>query len=119
MCRSVLAILLLLPTSLFAQGFVPNPDWRFENFNNQNHFVSRGIATIATDKYGYVWASSQGVVRFDGYRTLNFNRFDHANGALRDNATNLVADSTGRIWVTSGGLCYYDDAHSRFIYVEA
>ncbi len=116
MCRSVFIFLLLLPLSVFAQEFTPNPDWRFENFNNQNHFISRSVESIATDKFGYIWVSSQGIQRFDGYRTLDFNRFDHANGALRDNAANVAADSTGRIWATSGGLCYYDDVHSRFIY---
>lgn len=119
MRRSVFIIWLFVPLCLFAQEFTPNPDWRFENFNNQNHFVSRSIETIAMDKYGYIWASSRGVQRFDGYHMLDFNRFEQTNGALRDNSASLIADPTGRIWVTSGGLCYYDDAHGRFVYVEA
>src|ERR1700744_5281083 len=118
MCRSVFFFLLLFPSCLFAQGFIPNPDWRFENFNNQNHFVSKPVESLSTDKYGYVWTSGHGVQRFDGYRTLDFDRFDPKNGPLRDNSANLTADSTGRIWVTSGGLCYYDDAHGKFVYVD-
>jgi len=111
-------LLLLLPFNLFAQVFTPNPDWRFENFNSQNHFISRYINNLALDKHGYVWACSLGVQRFDGYRTIDFNSFEQAKGGLRDNATDVVADNSGRIWVSSAGLCYYDDASGKFIYVE-
>ena len=119
MVRYALIFLLILPFWSFAQRFIPNPDWRFENFNSQNHFISRAIEGIATDKYGYVWTCGQGIQRFDGYKTIDFNRFDPSKGALRNNATSLVADNTGRIWITSAGLCYYDDASGRFVYVEA
>lgn len=117
MRRSVFIFLFLFPLCLSAQNAATSSDWRFENFNNQNHFVSLPIESIITDKYGYVWTGGVGVQRFDGYHTLSFNRFDHTNGALRDNATNLTIDNTGRIWVTSAGLCYYDDARSKFVYI--
>ncbi len=109
--------MLLLPFNLLAQSFTPNPDWRFENFNNQNHFVSREIANLTIDKHGYVWTCSRGVQRFDGYKTVDFNSFNHSKGSLRDNYTNIITDDNGRVWVSSAGLCYYDDESGKFIYI--
>jgi len=114
----IVFILLFIPFDLLAQAFTPNPDWRFENFNNQNHFISAGIGDIAIDKNNYVWTSSTGVQRFDGNKTLDFNSFDRSNGGLKSNATDVIADHTGRLWVSSAGLCYYDDASGKFIYVQ-
>ena len=111
-------LLLITPFCLLAQAFTPNPDWRFENFNSQNHFISRAVNNITMDKYGYVWTCSGGVERFDGYRTTEFSSFDQAKGGLRDNYTDIIADNDGRIWVSSAGLCYYDDAGGKFVYVE-
>jgi len=115
----VFLLFLVIPFVALAQGFTPDPDWRFENFNSQNHFISREINAIAMDKNGYVWTASWGVQRFDGYRTLDFNSFDQSKDRLRDNGTDLTADSLGRIWISSSGLCYYDDASGKFIYVDS
>jgi signal transduction histidine kinase/ligand-binding sensor domain-containing protein len=118
MIKFIFSLLIsILPYCLFAQSFTPNPDWRFENFNSQNHFISRGIADIALDKHGYVWTCSGGVQRFDGYKTVDFNSFDPKSG-LKSNYTSIKADNTGRIWVCSVGICYYDDASGKFIYIK-
>lgn len=69
-------------------------------------------------KYGYVWACSRGVQRFDGYKTLDFNSFDQSKGSLRSNSTSIITDNNGRVWVSSAGICYYDDARGKFIYIE-
>src|SRR5437879_2649831 len=90
-------LLLLLSLDLPAQVFTPNPDWRFESFNSQNHFISRGVADIAMDKHGYIWTCSDGVQRFDGYKTIDFNSFDRASG-LKGNYTSIQADNDGKIW---------------------
>lgn len=111
-------LIIFLPVSLAAQVFTPNPDWRFENFNSQNHFTSRGISDITMDKNGYIWACSDGVQRFDGYKTIDFNSFDRSTGGLRGNYTSIKADNSGRIWVCSLGICYYDDASGKFIYIR-
>ena len=118
--RKALFLLFFLaaPLWLIAQSFAPDPDWRFENFNNENHFISTGISDITVDKHGYVWTSSNGIQRFDGYRTIDFNSFDRAKSGLRDNTTDVVADADGRIWVSSAGLCYYDDVSGKFAYIQ-
>jgi len=107
---------------MLAQAFTPSPDWRFDNYNDQNHFIGRGISNITMDKHNYVWTSSSGIQRFDGYKTTDFNTFnafDKAKSGLRDNNSNVAADTGGKIWVSSGGLCYFDDARGKFTYVEA
>jgi two-component sensor histidine kinase/sugar lactone lactonase YvrE len=109
---------LAAPLYVSCQNFTPDPDWRFENFNSQNHFINRDLNNIAIDKNGYVWTSSSGIQRFDGYKTIDFNSFNEVNGGLKSNTTDLIADKNGRIWVISGGLCYYDDAAGKFIYVQ-
>ncbi len=53
------------------------------------------------DKYGYIWTSGIGIQRFDGYRTIDFNSFDQAKRALRDNYTDVIADNNGRIWINA------------------
>lgn len=110
-------LLISLPFDLFAQGFAPDPDWRFENFNSQNHFISRAISDIAIDKNNYVWTSNSGVQRFDGHKTTEFNSVDENKATLRSNYADIAADNDGRVWVGSGGLCYYDDANGKFVYV--
>lgn len=113
-----LLLLLFLPFNLLAQSFTPNPDWRFENFDSKNHFISREVPDLTMDKHGYLWTCSEGVQRFDGYKTVEFNSFSQVPGSLRGNYTDVAADNTGRIWVSSLGLCYYDDASGKFVYIK-
>jgi len=115
----IAGITLLLPLFTTAQSFTPNPDWRFESFNSQNHFVGGEIHSIAMDKYGYLWTCSRGVQRFDGYHTVDYNSFLTGNNAIRSNAVNIIADDYGRIWAGSGGLCYYDYTLNKFVYITA
>src|ERR1700733_5007992 len=111
-------LLLFMPFVPLAQGFTPDPDWRFENFNSENHFISREIPNLTMDKHGYMWTCSGGLQRFDGYRTIEFNSFDQEKGALRANYTDIITDNTGRVWISSAGLCYFDDATGNFIYIR-
>jgi len=112
-------LLFFLPFALPAQVLRLNPDSRFENFNGQNHFISREIASLTIDKYGYIWTTSNGVQRFDGSRTIEYSSFDQTKGGLRSNYSGVAIDSSGRVWVTSAGLCYYDNASGKFIYAKA
>lgn len=106
------------PLYLLAQQFTPDPDWRFENFNGQNHFVSRNINNVTMDKHGYLWACSRGVQRFDGFKTIDYSSLDTSTGGLKNNYTDLISDSSGRIWVSSAGICYYNEVQGKFIYPD-
>src|ERR1700744_2462402 len=112
-------IILLSAHFVSAQSFTPDPDWRFESFNGQNHFVGGEIHNIAMDKYGYLWTCSRGVQRFDGHHTADYNSFSTGNNAIRSNAANIITDNDGRIWVSPGGFCYYAYDLSKFIYFKA
>src|SRR5580698_4160837 len=89
MLRFKFWLLLFLPFTVSAQSFAPSPDWRFDNFNSQNHFISREISSLTVDRFGYVWACSRGVQRFDGYQTVDFNSFEPGNKAIKDNYTDV------------------------------
>ncbi|HEY0245737.1 MAG TPA: hypothetical protein VGC01_09255, partial [Mucilaginibacter sp.] len=118
MNRPLLSLLLLIiPVSLFAQ-FTPKPDWRFENFNSQNHFTNRGTSNVCMDKYGYIWTSNDGIQRFDGYKMVEYNSFTQLPGSLRSNYTDVTTDRSGQLWVYSQGVCYYDYASGKFVYLK-
>ena len=116
--RFSLLLILFVPIEVFAQAFTPDPDWRFDNFNRQNHFVSRNINNLTIDKHGYIWVCSRGIQRFDGFRTIDYNSLDPSTGGLKNNYTDLISDGDGRIWVSSGGLCYYNETLGKFIYPD-
>ncbi|MEO6630598.1 MAG: hypothetical protein ABIN13_02710 [Mucilaginibacter sp.] len=102
-----------------AQFFTPDPDWRFENFNSQNHFITRQVLGVALDKQGYIWTCGLGVQKFDGIKTVQFNSFNRTVHSLKENyVPQIIADNSGRIWASSGGLCYYDNIGDKFIYVQ-
>ncbi|HEY8929403.1 MAG TPA: triple tyrosine motif-containing protein [Mucilaginibacter sp.] len=111
-------LLLLFPACIFAQVLTPNPDWRFENFNGQNHFTSYGITNVIMDKFGYIWTCGDGVQRFDGYRTVNYNALNHTAGALRGNYTDVATDKYGQLWVSSLGIARYEYRSGKFIYID-
>jgi len=106
------------PCNLFGQSFVPDPDWRFDNFNSQNHFTSGPITELVVDKKGYVWTTGTGLERFDGNHTNYFSRDNHSNGGLRSNYPGVVCDGNGNVWITCDGLCRYDEATGKFVYVK-
>lgn len=111
-------LLMVLPFMVNAQTFTPDPDWRFENFNNLNHFINRNIYNLTVDDDGYLWTASTGVQRFDGLQLVEYNSLSNAAGALKDNYTDVISDDSGRVWVSSVGLCYFDKATDKFIYVQ-
>ena len=110
---------LWLPSHLFGQSFTPDPDWRFENFNNQNHFANAPVAQLAVDRKGYVWTCGTGLRRFDGINTIDFGGIEHTKYGLRGNYPGIFRDNAGNVWVTCRGICRYDDVTNRFIYVKA
>lgn len=103
---------------LFAQGFTPDPDWRFENFNTQNHFTSTAISQLVVDKDGYVWAATNSLLRFDGNHTIEFKSNDRSTSSLRGNYPAIVLDNSRNVWITCHGLCRYDAAANKFVYVK-
>ena len=101
-----------------SQSFTPAPDWRFENFNTQSHFLNRYVGNLTIDGEGYLWTASIGVQKFDGTKLVEYSSLSRAPGSLKDNYTDVIADSSGRVWVSSLGLCYYNRVNNQFVYVQ-
>src|ERR1700722_13088424 len=116
--KTLLCLSLCIPCKVFAQSFTPDPDWRFDNFNSQNHFSSAPVAELVVDKKGYVWASGTSLGRFDGNRTTYFSQETYSNAGLRGSSPGLVCDGKGNVWITCYGLCRYDEAGGKFVYVK-
>lgn len=105
--------------SASAQPFQPQEDWRFDNFNSRNHFITISVENLCIDPHGYLWASTDGVSKFDGFRTIRYNSYRNASAGFKYTyAPSIVTDKYGRVWFgTNGGICYYDDIHDRFNYL--
>ncbi|MEM7030837.1 MAG: two-component regulator propeller domain-containing protein [Chloroflexota bacterium] len=65
---------------------------------NDNPYLSNGIADIAVDNQGNIWAgtSSSGVLKFDGSSWITYTEND---GLARNYVTSIAAHKDGSIWV--------------------
>ena len=90
--KACLCVLMFIPVHVLGQSFTPDPDWRFENFNNQNHFTNAPVSQLVVDKKGYVWTCGTGLRRFDGNNTIDFGGSEHFKYGLRGNYPGLVQD---------------------------
>ena len=103
-----------------AQELIITPDLRFENFNTERNFISDYVGSMTVDSKGYLWASSNGLLRFDGVRFQRYSNFNNQYHGLRNNYNDdLVPDPKGRLWIGNGsGLCYFNDTLGKFIYIN-
>ncbi len=71
-------------------------------------------------KRGYVWASGNGLYRFDGKQCVHFSKLNNRPDNIRDNQIPWIwEDELGRIWTTgNGGICYYDQGADKFNYLD-
>jgi signal transduction histidine kinase/streptogramin lyase/ActR/RegA family two-component response regulator len=78
---------------------------RVEHFSERNGLRSDGVAALATDARGWLWASSNdGVDAFDGQ---GWHHYGQAQGLLWEDCVtmSLIGDSEGSVWIgTSRGL---------------
>ncbi len=74
---------------------------------------------LAQDDRGFIWiASSNGLARWDGYRTRIYRPIEHDRHSLPDAfVQSLHVDARKRLWVgtSGGGLARYDAEHDHFI----
>jgi ligand-binding sensor domain-containing protein len=76
------------------------------------------VSTVYIDRVGFIWtATSQGLVRFDGYSTKLLSRDPADPTSLSDNVVRAICeDCDGGFWVgtNSGGLNLLDRASGKF-----
>lgn len=119
MLKNLSFVFILLPLNLLAQAFTLTADLHFQNFNKQSNYINQYIIDMIVDKSGYVWTCGSGVQRFDGFKTIEYNKFSPSNAPLRiAYSGNLLADRSGRVWVGSGGLCFFDQSINGFRYID-
>jgi hypothetical protein len=69
------------------------------NLNADNGLPSNHIYGMITDKFGYLWISTdKGVVRYNGYECKEFGI---AEGLPTDDIWELLEDKKGRIWLVN------------------
>ncbi|HEX6383313.1 MAG TPA: two-component regulator propeller domain-containing protein [Anaerolineae bacterium] len=118
---SLLAILLLWLSAApgQAQGGdlppLPGQVFRFEQLAGITTKIS--ILDITQDSQGFLWfGGSDGLYRYDGYRTTVFRRDPNDPTTLSDNwVQDLLEDAQGNLWVgTRTGLNRFDPNTQRF-----
>ncbi|MEP7375859.1 MAG: two-component regulator propeller domain-containing protein [Chitinophagaceae bacterium] len=114
---SIFILLLLFTNYSIAQVVLPE----FNTVRGNKTFTLGKVASIAQDKYGYMWFADQGnasLVRYDGYH-LKIYRNDPAdsNSVAAKNFECIAADRSGNIWVGAPeGIDKYDPEKNRFIH---
>lgn len=102
---------------------VPRSNALFERVGDPQRIPDGVVTALAQDAVGFVWiGTTEGLIRFDGYRFKNY-RHDPADpGSLPGSRIEtLFAASDGRLWVGtySSGVAVYDASTDRFTAMEA
>lgn len=88
-------------------------DWR-------DGLTGNSVKGLTKDREGYLWlGTARGIMRFDGYRFLNFNEENtDSTRSFRSSVTVMYTDKKNRIWVGNGrGAAYYSKTKERFYYL--
>ena len=115
--KNILLFLLLINihSSIIAQEVK-----KFKNFGIDNPMSYSFVRTIAQDKDDFMWfGSSEGLDRFDGHQTLNFQHDSSQPNSLSSNViSRIIIDKQQRLWVGTfgGGLNLYRPASQDFIH---
>ncbi|MFZ2854441.1 MAG: two-component regulator propeller domain-containing protein, partial [Rhodocyclaceae bacterium] len=91
-----------------------HPDLRFERVAG---LEADNPSAFLQDRQGFVWtASSTGLYRHDGYRTIHYRHNATVPGSLPSNSAQaLFEDKNGRIWVgTHSGLVRFEAQSGQF-----
>ncbi|MDR0939989.1 MAG: response regulator [Mediterranea sp.] len=106
--------LLLLPSSLWAEGSYPIRQLGMDKGLSNNYVVS-----IAQDKAGFLWfATEEGLNKFDGTRFITYYKDERGTGSITGNELNCLIDdpSDSILWIGTqrAGLNAYDYAAGTF-----
>jgi signal transduction histidine kinase/DNA-binding response OmpR family regulator/ligand-binding sensor domain-containing protein len=116
---SVFLIILWITGWNYSHGFIiKSGNQRVERFVNAQGFFQNTVKAITSDSFGYLWfATSNGLVRYDGY-TFEYFYLDPDNpeSLSNNNLTHLLTDSSGNLWIGSmQGTCLYFGEQERFL----
>jgi ligand-binding sensor domain-containing protein/GGDEF domain-containing protein len=93
----------------------------FKNYGLENPMSYKFVRTIAQDKNAFMWfGSSEGLHKFDGYKTINFHHDSAQKNSLSSDVTSrILIDKKQRLWVAThgGGLNLYRDVSRDFFHI--
>jgi ligand-binding sensor domain-containing protein/serine phosphatase RsbU (regulator of sigma subunit) len=108
--------------SIAPEGAELSPRLRFEHISTDDGLPQSHITAILQDAVGFMWFGTQeGLVRFDGYRTVVYLHVTDGPSAQLPSSyiTSLALDSRGNVWVgTESGLAIRLRDHDRFVVPE-
>jgi ligand-binding sensor domain-containing protein len=80
-------------------------DIRFEKTFAEQGGMSSDILCMTQDKQGFIWfGSSDGLHRFDGYKTTTFKHIMSDTTSISDNRVDMIVeDSSADLWIIAGG----------------
>lgn len=90
---------------------------RFNHFSEEHGLSQNHFQWIIQDRKGYMWfATSNGLIKFDGYAFTTFHFETGNKNSLPDNDVwRLCEDSKGNIWIVcGGGLTKYNPQTGSF-----
>jgi signal transduction histidine kinase/ligand-binding sensor domain-containing protein len=94
----------------------------FRHITSEDGLPKGFYTSLAEDGDGFIWiGTSDGLARWDGYRTRIFRPDPNGAGAPGSIPAHFIQrlhiDQQGRLWIgtVSGGLARYDREHERFI----
>ena len=106
---------IILSCNIFAQDVK-----QFKNFGIDNPMSYSFVRTMAQDEDGFMWfGSSEGLDRFDGHQTLNFQHDSTQPNSLSSSViSSILFDKQQRLWVGTfgGGLNLYRPESQDFIH---
>lgn len=111
-----LAALVLLVLGTAALASAPG-ELRFEQLNTETGLPHASVAAMLQDRDGFMWFAGQGgLIRYDGYRFLNYKHDPADPASISDNSVQaLHQDQRGQLWVgTRTGLQRYNAGSDNF-----
>lgn len=90
-----------------------------ERINSSNGLPSDNIKDVFQDRKGFIWlATTEGLIRFDGYELEIYSIASHySRGLITNMFLEVSEDELGRLWcATDRGVACFDPMEERFMF---
>lgn len=109
--------LIVCSTSLYSQI-----DYQFDHLGQINEMANTSVTAITQDDKGFIWfGTTNGLIRYDGFKVKLFKHDPQNKNSLSDNNIRaLASDGKGNLWIATqgGGLNQLILAENRFIHFK-